>query len=264
MISFSSAINTNIDQSAIHLQHVEKPDKSQQIDLGLSSGASENKEQQNGSGHFSGRREDKNNEQNIGLYSRSDTISVHKKQSHKDSNESHFSVGSGESRLIEELRKRDIEVKQHEQAHAAAGGKYAGSPQYQYETGPDGRRYAVEGEVSVNTSSSGDPKDKMAQARTIRMAALAPSEPSTQDRRVAAEALRMTMEAQTELVKLKAESKAEKVQKAEEKPAADELIFGESPRVDVALSNIDSSTSAQGSSNGVNAVQNDSADHLSD
>ncbi|MEQ9335590.1 MAG: putative metalloprotease CJM1_0395 family protein, partial [Miltoncostaeaceae bacterium] len=30
--------------------------------------------------------------------------------------------------------------------HAAAGGQYAGAPSFTYQTGPDGKRYAVGGE----------------------------------------------------------------------------------------------------------------------
>jgi hypothetical protein len=53
-----------------------------------------------------------------------------------------------EAREIEELRRRDREVHQHENAHKAAGGRYAiGGPTYEYRLGPDGRRYAISGEV---------------------------------------------------------------------------------------------------------------------
>src|SRR5690606_18669390 len=46
-----------------------------------------------------------------------------------------------------ELSQRDREVRSHELAHAAVGGQYAGSPSYSFTRGPDGRRYAVAGEV---------------------------------------------------------------------------------------------------------------------
>ena len=88
---------------------------------------------------------------------------------------------------IQKLKARDLEVRQHEAAHAAVGGAYAGAPTYDYQTGPDGKRYAVGGEVQISTSKvSGDPQKTLEKAQQIRAAALAPAEPSAQDRRVAA------------------------------------------------------------------------------
>jgi|GEM_PF-4366859 len=58
-----------------------------------------------------------------------------------------------EQREVQELKTRDREVRQHEQAHmAAAGGHARGGPSYEYTTGPDNRRYAIGGEVSIDTS----------------------------------------------------------------------------------------------------------------
>ncbi len=87
----------------------------------------------------------------------------------------------------------------HEQAHAAVGGHLAGPAQYEYKRGPDGGRYAVGGEVSIDTSKAEDPEATLRKAEKIRAAALAPAEPSPQDRRVAAEATRMSSEARIEL-----------------------------------------------------------------
>ena len=110
--------------------------------------------------------------------------------------------------LVQQLKARDQEVRQHEQAHAAVGGQYAGAPTYEYTRGPDGKRYAVAGEVSISTSEvAGDPKATIDKARVIRAAALAPAEPSAQDRRVAAEASQMEIQAQQDLVELKAEER---------------------------------------------------------
>ena len=44
---------------------------------------------------------------------------------------------------VEELKRRDLEVRAHEQAHAAAGGPYAGAPRFRFVRGPDGKFYAV-------------------------------------------------------------------------------------------------------------------------
>jgi hypothetical protein len=100
-----------------------------------------------------------------------------------------------------ELQARDREVRQHEQAHLAAAGPYAkGGPKYTYQKGPDGRQYAVGGEVSIDTSPvDGDPEATIAKARIISQAASAPADPSSQDRAVAAAAGKMEAEARREL-----------------------------------------------------------------
>lgn len=102
--------------------------------------------------------------------------------------------------LISELAARDREVRAHEQAHASVGGAFAGSPRYSMEQGPNGVSYAVGGEVSISTSAiSGDPEATIRKADTVRRAALAPANPSAQDRAVAAQATQMKIQAQAEL-----------------------------------------------------------------
>ncbi|MBU3020323.1 putative metalloprotease CJM1_0395 family protein [Aestuariibacter sp. A3R04] len=100
---------------------------------------------------------------------------------------------------IESLEARDQEVRQHEQAHAAAGGQYAGSPQYEYDTGPDGKRYVTDGEVSIDVSEADSPEQTVRKMEQVRAAALAPAEPSAQDLKVAGEASRKAAEARAEL-----------------------------------------------------------------
>lgn len=110
-------------------------------------------------------------------------------------------LAPAEQREVQELRTRDREVKAHEQAHLAAAGPYArGGPQYEYQTGPDGRQYAVGGEVGIDTSRvADDPEATIRKAQVVRRAALAPAEPSPQDRRIASEATRMESQAWQEL-----------------------------------------------------------------
>jgi hypothetical protein len=105
-----------------------------------------------------------------------------------------------ERQQVEELKKRDAEVRRHEQAHkAAAAGHAKGGPSYSYETGPDGRRYAVGGEVQIDTSEvSNDPDATIRKMRQIQRAANAPAEPSSQDRQVAAQAAAKLQAAQRE------------------------------------------------------------------
>ncbi|MDZ4700123.1 MAG: putative metalloprotease CJM1_0395 family protein [Rhodothermales bacterium] len=101
-----------------------------------------------------------------------------------------------ERQQVDDLKKRDEEVRRHEEAHFRAGGRYASSPHYEYQTGPDGKRYAVGGSVDIDTSAVPDnPRATLEKARIIKRAALAPEEPSNQDRKVAREADQMATEA---------------------------------------------------------------------
>lgn len=102
---------------------------------------------------------------------------------------------------LAELQATDRAVRAHEAAHLAAAGSYATSgPSYSYERGPDGRRYAVGGEVGIDTSPvRGDPEATIAKARQVEQAALAPAQPSGQDLRIAAAARATAQQAQLEL-----------------------------------------------------------------
>lgn len=104
-----------------------------------------------------------------------------------------------EQQRVDELKARDREVRQHEQAHMSAGGSYAGAASFTIEKGPDGQSYAVGGEVSIDTSKEKDPEATIAKMRTVRAAATAPANPSSQDQAVAAMAAQQELEAQQEL-----------------------------------------------------------------
>ncbi len=96
-----------------------------------------------------------------------------------------------EAEQLTQLRSADRRVRAHEQAHAAVGGRYAGAPRYEFERGPDGVMYAVAGEVSISTAPiPNDPQATIEKMDTVVAAALAPIDPSPQDRQVAAEARR--------------------------------------------------------------------------
>jgi len=114
-----------------------------------------------------------------------------------------------EQRIIRELASRDREVRAHEAAHAAVGGKYAGAPTFSFQRGPDGVLYAVGGEVSISLPQGGDPQARLTAAEQVRRAALAPAEPSAQDRRVAASATQAAAAARAEIAAERAEEAAE-------------------------------------------------------
>lgn len=109
---------------------------------------------------------------------------------------------------VSELKARDREVRAHEAAHASVGGQYAGAPSFQYQKGPDGRRYAVGGEVGIDASPVPDnPQATIRKLETVRAAALAPADPSAQDRQVAARATALIAEARSQLAaQMRAES----------------------------------------------------------
>ncbi len=105
-----------------------------------------------------------------------------------------------QEKKVEELKQIDRHVRAHEEAHIAAGGPYVrGGPTYSYVVGPDGKRYAVAGEVQIDISPiPGDPDATIRKEETVRRAALAPSDPSPQDLAVAAKAQQLEMEAEME------------------------------------------------------------------
>lgn len=111
-----------------------------------------------------------------------------------------------DSQKINDLQLRDREVRSHEQAHAAAGGPTTGAPSYSFEVGPDGKKYAVSGEVSVDLSPvKGDPRATITKMQKVYNAALAPANPSIQDTRVANNAAKLIAQAQAELLALQQE-----------------------------------------------------------
>ncbi|MDR0634962.1 MAG: hypothetical protein LBF91_08300 [Azoarcus sp.] len=126
-------------------------------------------------------------------------------------NERADGLSAADQRRIEEMKATDRAVRAHEAAHMAAGGSLVTSgASYSYETGPDGQRYAVAGEVGIDTSKGRTPEETLIRADRIRAAALAPADPSAQDRAVAAAAAQMAAEARAEIARANmAESKAD-------------------------------------------------------
>ena len=106
---------------------------------------------------------------------------------------------------VEDMKARDSEVRTHENAHKSAGGQYAASPSYTYETGPDGKRYITDGEVSIDVGKEDDPQDTIEKMQVVKRAAMAPAQPSAQDRQVYAEASQKEAEARQELAQEKQE-----------------------------------------------------------
>jgi hypothetical protein len=129
-----------------------------------------------------------------------DRVSISRQQENpafgvKDESE----LSDEEKQQVAELKKRDTEVKAHEQAHMAAGGGLVQSgASYQYQNGPDGKQYAVGGEVKIDLSPERTPEATIRKMQQVRRAALAPAQPSGTDRSVAAQAAQIEAQARME------------------------------------------------------------------
>lgn len=109
-------------------------------------------------------------------------------------------LSHNEQEDLRKMQERDAEVRAHEQAHHAAGGGHTGTPTYSFERGPDGQLYAADGEVTIDTSPvPDDPQATVEKMQVVRRAALAPASPSSQDRKVAAEAIKAENQARAEI-----------------------------------------------------------------
>lgn len=135
-----------------------------------------------------------------------------------------------EKKQVQDLKRTDQSIRAHEQAHKAAGGQYVrGGANYEYKKGPDGQMYAVGGEVKIDVSEvAGDPEATIQKMQTIKRAALAPQDPSPQDRRVASEASRKENRARAEMIAEKTEEATRNIQKKQDNPDGEEM-----PGVDI-------------------------------
>lgn len=109
---------------------------------------------------------------------------------------------------VQKLKQIDANVRQHEAAHQAAGGSHAGGASFTYTRGPDGKNYAVAGEVPIDVSAESEPAATIAKMEQVKAAALAPADPSPQDMRVAAQADAAKLQAQAELRRQSGDSPA--------------------------------------------------------
>ena len=117
-------------------------------------------------------------------------------------------LSSEDEQKIKALKARETEVRAHEAAHSAAGGSLTGGVSFEYTTGPDGKSYIAGGEVSIDASAVGDdPEATIRKMDQVIRAATAPTDPSAQDRQVAAQAQQTRTEATSEAIALAADEK---------------------------------------------------------
>lgn len=109
-------------------------------------------------------------------------------------------LSTQEQQLVTQLKSADKRIKSHELAHLLAAGGYArGGPSYDYRQGPDGKKYAVAGEVQIDSGKESSPDNTISKMKIVQRAALAPVDPSPQDHRVAAKAGQNIIEASQEI-----------------------------------------------------------------
>lgn len=87
-------------------------------------------------------------------------------------------------RVLEKFKSKDAEVKQHEESHTA-NGVAKSTIKYNYQTGPDGKLYAVGGEVKLDTSLPSDEKQAIDKLEKLASASSAPSQLSAADSQIA-------------------------------------------------------------------------------
>lgn len=100
---------------------------------------------------------------------------------------------------VAELRRVDADVRAHEATHARVGGALAGPPRYQYQLGPDGKMYAVGGEVTISMPRGRTPEETIRIMSTVKAAATAVGDPSPADMRAASYAARRIHQAMQEV-----------------------------------------------------------------
>jgi len=133
-----------------------------------------------------------------------------------------------EIQLLDQLKQTDREVRQHEMAHQTVGGAYTGGASYEYEVGPDGKRYAVAGEVPIDYGPvPNDPQATIEKMQTVIAAAMAPADPSPKDHQVAAQARQYLLEAKLEASMQRSEMEQARSDGAAVTASADESAAGE-------------------------------------
>lgn len=156
----------------------------------------------------------------VNTYNISSRSSVNSENSDTDKKDMEREIRQEEQRILQQLKARDREVRTHEAAHMAAGRPYVRSgPSYTYQRGPDGRPYAIGGQVQLDTSEErNDPEATLNKAEQVRRAALAPAQPSPQDLSVAADASQLAARARVELAAQRRDELESQIEELSEEP----------------------------------------------
>ncbi|HNY30521.1 MAG TPA: putative metalloprotease CJM1_0395 family protein [Fibrobacteria bacterium] len=110
------------------------------------------------------------------------------------------SLSDDDRDALRRMKETDRKVRAHEQAHLSAAGDSAqGGMRLETKVGPDGKPYAVSGEVSIKVSGGRTPEESLRKAQTAHRAALAPADPSPQDLKVAQKAAQAEHQARQQM-----------------------------------------------------------------
>ena len=139
-------------------------------------------------------------------------------------------LSSEEQQQLRDLERRDQQVRTRDMAFIAAAGGAAGSYSVEYETGPDGRRYAVGADIKLDTSEGATPEQTLAKARALRAATMSARGESSTDASATAKAVRMEAEARAEI---------ERERAAERQVAVDSTMLPEPGLPEVDLPELD-------------------------
>lgn len=169
-----------------------------------------------------------------------------------------------EIKQVDKLKSREKEVITHELRHQSVGGQYASAPSYGKEKGPDGRSYITDGSVQISVSEESTPEKTISKMQQVYAAALAPAEPSSADRSVAAKAKSIEASARAELAEEKAQEasgseSADKAGNAEKSGAAESGSgVSESGAEGVSASRLSDIDERSGNAAGISADGSDS------
>lgn len=170
----------------------------------------------------------------------SDTKKEKKSVEENDKKTNGEELTDDEQAQVDKLKDRDQEVRTHEQAHLAAAGGLGSGPYYEYENGPDGKRYATGGHVNIDMSKEKTPEKTVSKMQKVIASANAPAEPSGQDRQVAAEARQKMADAKMEIAeeqRQKAESSLHKNKSTDGADETDNAVQNDSAEKDKNISN---------------------------
>ncbi len=104
---------------------------------------------------------------------------------------------------VSDMERIDRRVRSTEQAKFVALGPHSrGGVTFEYEQGPNGQQYAVDGKVPINSSPSTTPEQTIRKADTIRRAAMNYGKLSKNDRKQAAIAEQLAHEARAQMARM--------------------------------------------------------------
>jgi hypothetical protein len=109
-----------------------------------------------------------------------------------------------EFQTTQRLTSEDRSVQANRSATFLAAGSLGSAPDFVYKRAPDGRRYAVDGHVAINTGDGDNPSETLIRARKIRSAAVSSTGDTNRDIQLASHAQVMASRAYRRLDSMRA------------------------------------------------------------